>query len=125
MNSGAKHAKKDNILIFCAYMRKKTLSTVINCHLLARNEKKNGYWIYFFIDICFGHFQGQKKFYTATSKYEYKSSSGGGGSSGASGKIADSSVTDVYKQNINQLDNLLSDLERERDSSLDRSKFLE
>lgn len=68
------------------------------------------------------HFQGQKKFYTATSKYEYKSSSGGGSGKPGGGHVADSSVTDVYKQNINQLDNLLSDLERERDSSLDRSE---
>lgn len=64
--------------------------------------------------------QGQQgKYYTATSKYQYKSS---GGSSGGNANVVDSSVTDVYKQNINQLDNLLSDLERERDSSLDRSK---
>lgn len=105
-------------------MRKK--NTIDRNKLSFIGEKREKKWILdiFFIDICFGNFQGQKKFYTATSKYEYKSSSGGGGSSGAGGKVADSSVTDVYKQNINQLDNLLSDLERERDSSLDRSKFL-
>ncbi|XP_063700921.1 uncharacterized protein LOC134831191 [Culicoides brevitarsis] len=64
---------------------------------------------------------GQKKFYTATSKYEYKSSSGGGNKAT---NTTDSTVTDVYKQNINQLDNLLSDLERERDSSLDRKRTI-
>lgn len=120
-----KHTEKKIINIPFWYTKKKTdkLSTVINCRLL--QKKKYNIWILdIFYDVCFAHFQGQKKFYTATSKYEYKTSSGGGSSGKqGGGNIADSSVTDVYKQNINQLDNLLSDLERERDSSLDRSKY--
>ncbi|XP_053672786.1 uncharacterized protein LOC128723100 [Anopheles nili] len=57
-----------------------------------------------------------------TAKYEYKSS-GGSVLPGTGGNIgrADQSVSEVYQRNINQLDTLLSDLERERDSSLDRS----
>jgi len=62
----------------------------------------------------------KKQFYSATSKYEYKS--GGGGSNL---RNDDTSVTQVYKSNINQLDNLLNDLERERDSSLDRHKKIQ
>ncbi|KFB50937.1 AGAP006184-PA-like protein [Anopheles sinensis] len=57
-----------------------------------------------------------------TAKYEYKSSSGGGNVLPGAGR-ADQSVSEVYQRNINQLDTLLNDLERERDSSLDRSKY--
>lgn len=63
-----------------------------------------------------------------TAKYEYKSSGGGGGggsgtlpTGGPGSRAADQSVSEVYQRNINQLDTLLSDLERERDSSLDRN----
>uniref|UniRef100_A0A182JED2 Uncharacterized protein n=1 Tax=Anopheles atroparvus TaxID=41427 RepID=A0A182JED2_ANOAO len=61
-----------------------------------------------------------------TAKYEYKTSSSGGSvvpgvvGSGGAGR-ADQSVSEVYQRNINQLDTLLNDLERERDSSLDRN----
>lgn len=53
-----------------------------------------------------------------TAKYEYKSSSSGGGGGGNPSE----GVSEVYQRNINQLDTLLNDLERERDSSLDRSQ---
>lgn len=55
-----------------------------------------------------------------TAKYEYKSSSGGGNVLPGAGRT-DQSVSEVYQRNINQLDTLLNDLERERDSSLDRN----
>ncbi|ETN62005.1 hypothetical protein AND_006312 [Anopheles darlingi] len=63
------------------------------------------------------HTTNERKIYK-TAKYEYKSS--GGGTSGGPGRT-DQSVSEVYQRNINQLDTLLNDLERERDSSLDRS----
>ena len=56
-----------------------------------------------------------------TAKYEYKSSGGGG--SGGGGNPSEG-VSEVYQRNINQLDTLLNDLERERDSSLDRSEYI-
>ncbi|XP_055609436.1 rho GTPase-activating protein gacJ [Uranotaenia lowii] len=66
-----------------------------------------------------------------TAKYEYKtsSSSSSGGNTGVvggtrSGQGLTEGVSDVYQRNINQLDSLLNDLERERDSSLDRSRSL-
>lgn len=61
-----------------------------------------------------------------TAKYEYKSSgtSGSGVGSGIGGAptAGTQGVSEVYQRNINQLDTLLNDLERERDSSLDRSQ---
>uniref|UniRef100_A0A182WLN7 Uncharacterized protein n=1 Tax=Anopheles minimus TaxID=112268 RepID=A0A182WLN7_9DIPT len=54
-----------------------------------------------------------------TAKYEYKSS--GGSTLPVGAGRTDQSVSEVYQRNINQLDTLLNDLERERDSSLDRS----
>lgn len=61
-----------------------------------------------------------------TAKYEYKSSgtSGSGIGSGIGGAptAGTQGVSEVYQRNINQLDTLLNDLERERDSSLDRSQ---
>lgn len=71
-------------------------------------------------------FQSNKVYKTA--KYEYKSSSTSGGSgggvafSGGAPKPGTEGVSEVYQRNINQLDTLLNDLERERDSSLDRSQ---
>lgn len=59
--------------------------------------------------------QTQSKVYK-TAKYEYKTSSSGGAGGPTEG------VSEVYQRNINQLDTLLNDLERERDSSLDRSQ---
>uniref|UniRef100_A0A182NK03 Uncharacterized protein n=1 Tax=Anopheles dirus TaxID=7168 RepID=A0A182NK03_9DIPT len=56
-----------------------------------------------------------------TAKYEYKTSGGSTLPVGGSTSRADQSVSEVYQRNINQLDTLLNDLERERDSSLDRS----
>uniref|UniRef100_A0A182M3U4 Uncharacterized protein n=1 Tax=Anopheles culicifacies TaxID=139723 RepID=A0A182M3U4_9DIPT len=56
-----------------------------------------------------------------TAKYEYKSS--GGSTLPVGAGRTDQSVSEVYQRNINQLDTLLNDLERERDSSLDRSKY--
>lgn len=64
--------------------------------------------------------QQQSKVYK-TAKYEYKSSSSGGGSGVGRGGPTEG-VSEVYQRNINQLDTLLNDLERERDSSLDRSQ---
>ncbi|XP_052871862.1 uncharacterized protein LOC128277446 isoform X2 [Anopheles cruzii] len=61
--------------------------------------------------------ENERKIYK-TAKYEYKSA--GSGSGVVPGR-ADQSVSEVYQRNINQLDTLLNDLERERDSSLDRS----
>ncbi|XP_038119864.1 uncharacterized protein LOC6045464 [Culex quinquefasciatus] len=63
--------------------------------------------------------QNSSKVYK-TAKYEYKSSSSGGGGGGGAGPSE--GVSEVYQRNINQLDTLLNDLERERDSSLDRSQ---
>ncbi|XP_055627872.1 adhesive plaque matrix protein [Toxorhynchites rutilus septentrionalis] len=60
---------------------------------------------------------GERKVYK-TAKYEYKSS----GSSGSGPVAGTQGVSEVYQRNINQLDTLLNDLERERDSSLDRSQ---
>ncbi|XP_065089985.1 myb-like protein U [Ochlerotatus camptorhynchus] len=61
-----------------------------------------------------------------TAKYEYKSSStsgsGGGTGTGGAPTAGTEGVSEVYQRNINQLDTLLNDLERERDSSLDRSQ---
>lgn len=59
-----------------------------------------------------------------TAKYEYKSSgtSGGGGGSGGGHQAGTEGVSEVYQRNINQLDTLLNDLEKERGSSLDRSQ---
>uniref|UniRef100_A0A182S717 Uncharacterized protein n=1 Tax=Anopheles maculatus TaxID=74869 RepID=A0A182S717_9DIPT len=57
-----------------------------------------------------------------TAKYEYKSSGGSTLAPTGPGGRTDQSVSEVYQRNINQLDTLLNDLERERDSSLDRSK---
>ncbi|XP_053685034.1 uncharacterized protein LOC128734731 [Sabethes cyaneus] len=59
----------------------------------------------------------ERKLYK-TAKYEYKSSS----SSGTTPAAGSQGVSEVYQRNINQLDTLLNDLERERDSSLDRSQ---
>lgn len=73
-------------------------------------------------------FQTNERKVYKTAKYEYKSSgtsgSGGGGGSGTGGAPAAGTegVSEVYQRNINQLDTLLNDLERERDSSLDRSQ---
>lgn len=63
--------------------------------------------------------QNSSKVYK-TAKYEYKSSSSSGGGGGGTGPSE--GVSEVYQRNINQLDTLLNDLERERDSSLDRSE---
>ncbi|EAA11470.5 AGAP006184-PA [Anopheles gambiae str. PEST] len=60
----------------------------------------------------------ERKIYK-TAKYEYKSSGGSAATLPAGGR-PDQSVSEVYQRNINQLDTLLNDLERERDSSLDR-----
>lgn len=67
-------------------------------------------------------FQTNKVYKTA--KYEYKSSStsGSGGTAGGAPTAGTEGVSEVYQRNINQLDTLLNDLERERDSSLDRSQ---
>lgn len=68
-------------------------------------------------------FQTNKVYKTA--KYEYKSSStsgSGGGITGGAPRAGTEGVSEVYQRNINQLDTLLNDLERERDSSLDRSQ---
>uniref|UniRef100_A0A182K9A8 Uncharacterized protein n=1 Tax=Anopheles christyi TaxID=43041 RepID=A0A182K9A8_9DIPT len=65
----------------------------------------------------------ERKIYK-TAKYEYKSSGGGNTATHSVGGATvrpDQSVSEVYQRNINQLDTLLNDLERERDSSLDRS----
>lgn len=65
------------------------------------------------------HSTNERKVYK-TAKYEYKSSSSGGMApvAGTEG------VSEVYQRNINQLDTLLNDLEKERDSSLDRNRSL-
>lgn len=68
-------------------------------------------------------FQTNERKVYKTAKYEYKSSSSGGGTgSGAAPTAGTEGVSEVYQRNINQLDTLLNDLERERDSSLDRSQ---
>jgi hypothetical protein len=70
------------------------------------------YWLVFYFDDC----QAQQKLYKTT-KYEYKTTKSGQ-------QHHDGGVSDLYQQNINQLDTLLSDLEREQDSSIDRSEYM-
>lgn len=69
-------------------------------------------------------FQTNERKVYKTAKYEYKSSgtSGSGVGIGGAPTAGTEGVSEVYQRNINQLDTLLNDLERERDSSLDRSQ---